>query len=154
VRGGLEDTIFCWGNELTPSGRRMANAWQGQFPSCSGGFVSAEWLQALRHGWQCIGMDGGLVFVPSCGRSGSPLSHAARIARRRGGAEVLSYDPEQPTVRIPRKVIEGGSYLCAANYCRSYRPAARHPRIVDTSTCHIGFRCVVRMKLREKRGET
>jgi formylglycine-generating enzyme len=72
----------------------------------------------------------------------------------RGGAEVLSYDPEQPTVRIPRKVIEGGSYLCAANYCRRYRPAARHPQMVDTSTCHIGLRCVVRMKLREKRGET
>ena len=75
----------------------------------------------------------------------------------RAAARLLSYDPEQATVRIPRKVIEGGSYLYAANYCRRYRPAARHPRMVDSttcSTCHIGFRCVVRIKLREKRGET
>ncbi len=56
----------------------------------------------------------------------------------RGGAEALSYDPTQPEIRIPRKVIKGGSYLCAPNDCRRYRPAARHPQMVDTSTCHIG----------------
>ena len=47
-----------------------------------------------------------------------------------GGAEALSYDPEQPEIRIPRKVIKGGSYLCAPNYCRRYRPAARHPQMI------------------------
>ena len=50
----------------------------------------------------------------------------------------------QPHIRIPRKVIKGGSYLCEPNYCQRYRPAARHPQMIDTSTCHIGFRCVVR----------
>jgi len=50
----------------------------------------------------------------------------------------------QPDVRIPRKVLKGGSYLCAPNYCLRYRPAARSPEMVDTSTCHIGFRCIVR----------
>jgi formylglycine-generating enzyme required for sulfatase activity len=46
--------------------------------------------------------------------------------------------------RRDAKVIKGGSYLCAPNYCRRYRPAARHPQAIDTGTCHIGFRCVIR----------
>ena len=62
----------------------------------------------------------------------------------RGGREDASYDPCQPQIRIPRKVIKGGSHLCAPNYCRRYRPAARHAEPVDTSTSHVGFRCVIR----------
>ena len=46
---------------------------------------------------------------------------------------------------FPRRVLKGGSHLCAANYCQRYRPAARHPETVDTSTSHIGFRCVIRL---------
>src|SRR5258708_40054382 len=55
-----------------------------------------------------------------------------------------SYDPRLANVRIPRKVLKGGSHLCAPNYCRRYRPAARHAEAVDTSTSHLGFRCVIR----------
>ncbi len=62
----------------------------------------------------------------------------------RGGRESDSYDPCQPQVRIPRKVLKGGSHLCAPNYCRRYRPAARHAQPIDTSTSHIGFRCIMR----------
>ena len=62
----------------------------------------------------------------------------------RGGREEGSYDPRQPNIRIPRKVIKGGSHLCAPNYCRRYRPAARHAEAIDTSTSHLGFRCVKR----------
>ena len=62
----------------------------------------------------------------------------------RGGTEAASYDPLQAESRIPRKVLKGGSHLCAPNYCRRYRPAARHPEPVDTSTSHVGFRCVMR----------
>ena len=61
----------------------------------------------------------------------------------RGGREEGSYDPRQPNIRIPRKVLKGGSHLCAPNYCRRYRPAARHAEPVDTSTSHVGFRCVI-----------
>ena len=62
----------------------------------------------------------------------------------RGGREENSYDPCQPAIKIPRKVIKGGSHLCAPNYCRRYRPAARHAQPVDTSTSHVGFRCIIR----------
>jgi formylglycine-generating enzyme len=62
----------------------------------------------------------------------------------RGGPEAASYDPCQPNIQIPRKVLKSGSQLCAPNYRRRYRPAARHAEPVDTSTSHVGFRCVVR----------
>ncbi|MEX2264860.1 MAG: SUMF1/EgtB/PvdO family nonheme iron enzyme, partial [Bryobacteraceae bacterium] len=83
-------------------------------------------------------------------RAGSPAtpgnaccasSHSASKA-----TEEASYDPHQPNIKIPRKVLKGGSHLCAPNYCRRYRPAARFPHPIDTSTCHVGFRCIVREK--------
>ncbi len=63
---------------------------------------------------------------------------------RAAAAKRPAYDPRQPNIKIPRKVIKGGSHLCAPNYCRRYRPAARHAEAIDTSTSHLGFRCVVR----------
>jgi formylglycine-generating enzyme required for sulfatase activity len=60
------------------------------------------------------------------------------------GDRERSYDSRTPDVKIPRKVIKGGSFLCAPNYCRRYRPAARMAHAVDTSTCHVGFRLVLR----------
>jgi formylglycine-generating enzyme required for sulfatase activity len=55
-----------------------------------------------------------------------------------------SYDRGRPGAHIPRRVIKGGSHLCAPSYCLRYRPAARQPEAIDTSTSHIGFRCVIR----------
>ena len=62
----------------------------------------------------------------------------------RGPSLEASFDPAQPQFAIPRKVVKGGSFLCADNYCQRYRPAARRPQMVDTGTSHIGFRTVVR----------
>ncbi|MCK5750408.1 MAG: SUMF1/EgtB/PvdO family nonheme iron enzyme, partial [Oricola sp.] len=55
-----------------------------------------------------------------------------------------SFDPCQSEIRIPRKVLKGGSHLCAPNYCKRYRPAARHAQPIDTSMSHVGFRCIFR----------
>jgi formylglycine-generating enzyme required for sulfatase activity len=78
-------------------------------------------------------------------RHAEEVQRACCIPRNpRGGAEAESVEPGQ-AVRIPRKVLKGGSHLCAPNYCRRYRPAARFPEPIDTSTCHVGFRCVVRV---------
>jgi formylglycine-generating enzyme required for sulfatase activity len=62
----------------------------------------------------------------------------------RGAERDASYDPQETEIKIPRRVMKGGSYLCAPNYCQRYRPAARMAQPVDTSICHLGFRCVVR----------
>ena len=66
------------------------------------------------------------------------------IENPRGAEREQSFDPRTPGVQIPRKVMKGGSYLCAPNYCQRYRPAARMPQPLDTATCHVGFRCIVR----------
>jgi formylglycine-generating enzyme required for sulfatase activity len=63
----------------------------------------------------------------------------------RGAERDQSFDPATPDIKIPRKVMKGGSYLCAPNYCRRYRPAARMAQPIDTSTCHLGFRCILRI---------
>jgi formylglycine-generating enzyme required for sulfatase activity len=67
----------------------------------------------------------------------------------RGGIEAGSYDTCQPQIRIPRKVVKGGSHLCAPNYCRRYRPAGRHPQPADTSMSHV---CAVLNSAIWKRG--
>lgn len=59
----------------------------------------------------------------------------------RGGTKAESLDPLSPGETVGRRVLKGGSHLCAANYCQRYRPAARYPQPVDTTTCHVGFRC-------------
>jgi formylglycine-generating enzyme required for sulfatase activity len=64
-------------------------------------------------------------------------------ANPRGGTPEHSRDPGDPAA-IARKVIKGGSHLCAPNYCRRYRPAARMAHPVDTGTSHLGFRCIIR----------
>ena len=152
ARGGLEDAEFAWGDEFTPGGRHMANTWQGAFPAENtkeDGFartspverLPAERLRPLRHDRQCLGMDDGFLVDAAPGDA----PKACCVPQNpRGGPMRPSYDPRQPEIRIPRKVLKGGSHLCAPNYCRRYRPAARHAEPVDTSTSHVGFRCVVR----------
>ena len=74
----------------------------------------------------------------------TPTSPAACRRTRVGPGIEASYDPSQPQFGIPRKVIKGGSYLCADSYCLRYRPAARRPQMIDTGMSHIGIRCVRR----------
>ena len=152
ARGGLDGAAFAWGDELTPSGRSMANYWQGAFPwqnLCLDGF---ERTSPVGHypanGYGLVDMIGnvwewtGDWYAP---RHPEDRQKACCIPHNPiGGALRDSYDPRQPQIRIARKVLKGGSHLCAANYCRRYRPAARFPQPVDTSTCHVGFRCISR----------
>ena len=77
-------------------------------------------------------------------RTAAPAKACCIPSNPRGASEAESYDPHEPEFRIPRKVVKGGSHLCAPNYCRRYRPAARHAQPIDTSMSHVGSRCIVR----------
>lgn len=152
ARGGLDRAEFAWGAEFTPAGRHMANTWQGAFPNVNhahDGYVhtSPVWVfPPNRYGlYDMIGNVWEWTSDWYAPRHDADVSKACCIPRNpRGGGEAGSYDPCQPEIRIPRKVLKGGSHLCAPNYCRRYRPAARHAEAIDTSTSHVGFRCVVR----------
>lgn len=152
ARGGLDGAEFAWGHELTPEGKFMANTWQGEFP----------WQNLLADGFEGIAPVGsfppnGYGLYDMAGNVWEwttdwyqehgqlPHSCCANL-NPQGGDREQSYDPCVPEIKIPRKVMKGGSFLCAPNYCRRYRPAARMPQPVDTSTCHLGFRCIVRVK--------
>jgi formylglycine-generating enzyme required for sulfatase activity len=152
ARGGLDGAEFAWGDELTPGGRHMANTWQGEFPrqnSNADGFLRTSPVTAFppnRYGVH--DMIGNVWEWTADWYSRQHEADAPKACcipeNPRGGREDGSYDPRTTNVRIPRKVIKGGSHLCAPNYCRRYRPAARHAEPVDTSTSHVGFRCIRR----------
>lgn len=152
ARGSLDDTEFAWGNELAPGGKHRANTWQGEFPwqnLAEDGYVGTSPVgsyPANPHGlFDMIGNIWEWTGDWYTARHAEPATKACCVpSNPRGGARDASFDPAQPHVRIPRKVMKGGSHLCAPNYCQRYRPAARMSQPVDTSTSHLGFRCVVR----------
>jgi sulfatase modifying factor 1 len=144
ARGGLDCAVFAWGNVFAPDGRMMANTWQGQFP------------------WQNLALDG----FESTSPVGSFPPNGYGLYDMTGNVWEWTLDRfvEEPIVAgacpscapvalgpelIERRVIKGGSHLCAPNYCLRYRPAARQAEAVDTSTCHLGFRCIIRGDERE-----
>ncbi len=150
ARGGLEDTEFAWGDEFMPRNRAMANTWHGDFPhQRKPGFRRTSPVTAFPpNGYGIHDMIGNVWEWTSDWFSPKHQADAPKACcipeNPRGGSESDSYDSCQPNIRIPRKVLKGGSHLCAPNYCRRYRPAARHAQPIDTSTSHVGFRCVRR----------
>lgn len=151
ARGGLDGADYAWGDHFSPDGQRLANTWPGPFPrrgapgphrydtSPVGAFPPNPYGLADMIGnvWEWT-VDYWSARHPAgqgCCAAPDP----------RADDPVPSYDPAQPGTRIPRRVLKGGSYLCAPNYCRRYRPAARHPEMEDSATANIGFRCVARV---------
>jgi len=141
ARGGLDGATYTWGEEFAPKGRMMANTWQGEFP----------WQNLLLDRYERTSP------VETYPPNGYGLYDMAGnvwewtddwFESRPGAASRPCCAPELPLANggepFPRKVMKGGSHLCAPNYCLRYRPAARQGEAVDTTTGHIGFRCVIR----------
>lgn len=152
ARGGLDGASFAWGETMRPGGRIMANTWQGTFPyrnTREDGWEATSPVRSFpANGYGLFDMIGNVwewtqdFWAPRHEAEAGKPCCIPRNPRRSSDAH--SYDPAQPAIRIPRRVLKGGSFLCAPNHCRRYRPAARHAEAEDTSTCHVGFRCVIR----------
>ena len=153
ARGGLDGAEFVWGDELTPAGRYLANTWQGEFPwqnDESDGFGGTAPVASYpANGYGLYDMAGNVWqwttdwFIAR--HPGKEPGSCCTLDNPRGPSVNESLDPRQPDIRIPRKVVKGGSFLCAPSYCRRYRPAARHAQMTDTGMSHIGFRCIIRV---------
>ncbi|HTZ54335.1 MAG TPA: formylglycine-generating enzyme family protein [Candidatus Acidoferrum sp.] len=147
ARGGLEKKHFTWGDEMTPGGKIMANTWQGEFPWQNlelDGYARTSPVGTFPpNGYGLYDMAGNVWEWTTDWYAAQPGAVSAKPCCG-GGSIEQSYDPNQPNIRIPRKVVKGGSHLCAPNYCLRFRPAARSPQMTDTSMSHLGFRCVTR----------
>lgn len=137
ARGGRADAEYAWGHEFEPAGRRMANYWQGRFP-----WENTSETQG--GGTTAVGSfppnDFGLYDVIGNVWEWT-TDHFVSGPARAAGASSCCVANRTEIDAVP-KVLKGGSHLCAPNYCRRYRPAARYAQPADTSTSHVGFRCV------------
>jgi formylglycine-generating enzyme required for sulfatase activity len=138
ARGALDGKAFAWGDEERPNNDLMANHWQGEFPWHNTGAKGWRGTSPIglfpANGYGLYDMTGNVWEWTSDDYAGSERADSPCCAPEFPG----------PGAHVPRRVIKGGSHLCAPSYCLRYRPAARQPGAVDTSTSHIGFRCVVR----------
>jgi len=139
ARGGLEGAEYAWGDELAPGGAMLANYWQGLFPLANQLLDGWERTSPVRsfppNGYGLYDMIANVwewTVDDWDARRGETAKPCCTVQKREAGT-------------FARKVLKGGSHLCAPNYCQRYRPAARYPETIDTSTSHIGFRCIIRL---------
>jgi sulfatase modifying factor 1 len=156
ARGGLDGAEYVWGDEFTPGGQHMANTWQGPFPwrnFATDGFTGTSPVGSYPANAYGLSDMAGNVWQwttdwYSASHMVGKMDACCTPRNPRGANAKTSFDSAQPHIRIPRKVVKGGSFLCAPSYCRRYRPAARQPQMLDTATSHLGFRCALRTSLR------
>lgn len=136
-RGGLEQKIYPWGDELTPGGVHLCNVWQGVFPiedTAEDGYAGTCPVDAFPANGYGLNTITGNAWE-WCSDWFHPSFHVAATRVNPAG-------PLEGTARV----MKGGSYLCHRSYCNRYRVAARTSNTPDSATTNIGFRCVRDLK--------
>ena len=146
--GGREGCEFAWGHELHPGGVPVANTFQGDFPHHNSRLDGYERTSPVGvfppNGYGLVDMIGNVWEWTDSWYGSHQMQPTGCCASAQEALRQASIDPSSQHGSVPRKVVKGGSFLCAPSYCRRYRPAARMAQGIDTSTCHMGFRCIVR----------
>lgn len=144
ARAGLVNQPFTWGSEPVDKGKPKANTWQGHFPdhnTATDGYARVAPVKSFAsNAYGLFDMAGNVwEWCADWYRSDYYTQVAAKTLHNPTGP-ANSYDPDEPTV--PKRVVRGGSFLCHASYCASYRVSARMKTSPDTGLEHTGFRCV------------
>lgn len=144
ARGGLDGEPFTWGSTPETPGEHRANFWHGDFPwRALPGYGSTAPVGSFPpNGYGLFDMAGNTWEWTSDWFRGHQETTCCAPENPRGGSEAESINPSEQ-FSVPRKVVKGGSFLCADSYCLRYRPAARRPQMIDTGMSHIGFRCAL-----------
>lgn len=147
AQGGLKGKRYPWGDEFQPGGKFMANTWTGEFPcknTAADGYTGTSPVKSFPPN-----SYGLYDIVGNVWQWCSDVYRADAYAETTGTG--CCYNPKGPSAAynpvrdVPdslEHVTKGGSFLCSPSYCESYRPSARRGVPPDTSTAHIGFRCV------------
>jgi sulfatase modifying factor 1 len=144
ARGGLERKKFPWGDVATPSGKFMANTWQGEFPyqnTGEDGYIGTAPVKSFpSNGYKLYDMVGNVwQWCSDWYRPDTYVQRANEHTCHNPNGPTKSWSPINPLQE--ERVTKGGSFLCHISYCESYRPSARRGTPPDTSMSHIGFRC-------------
>jgi formylglycine-generating enzyme required for sulfatase activity len=139
-RAGREPTTYAWGEEFMPRGKAMANTWGGSFPWQNLESPGRDRTTAVgrfpANAWGLVDMIGNVWEWTSTPWTDNHAEH--------GSVPHSCCAPDHLLREDERRVMKGGSHLCAASYCLRYRPPARQGQSVRSSTSHLGFRCVIR----------
>lgn len=134
ARGGLVGKEYAWGDELKPGGKPLANWWQGTFPTrnlLEDGFLTRAPVKSFpANGYGVYDLTGNVW--EWCADNYADDTYQKRTEKR---------DPQGPALGEER-VIRGGSFLCAENFCSNYRVAGRSRATPDSGLSNLGFRCV------------
>lgn len=145
ARGGLDEKVFSWGEELNPQGKFMANYFQGSFPNKNTAEDGFEGLAPVKsfppNNYGLYDMIGNVWELCSDWFAmGEQLSNKANVIVANPKGPSSSYDPNEPGIQ--KHVSKGGSFLCSEQYCSNYKPSGRQATAFDTGMNHTGFRCV------------
>lgn len=144
AKGGKTDQRYAWGSELNPKGKYMANTFQGTFPHGNegrDGYMGTSPVKSFP-----ANQFGLYDIIGNVWEMTDDWFDAIKFERIAGNAPLLDsgmnqcYNPSNPYAQ--ERVIKGGSFLCADNYCVNYRPTARQGQAYDSGSSNVGFRCV------------
>lgn len=145
ARGGLSGKLYPWGNDFQPNGKWMANTYQGHFPDhdiAADGYAGIAPVKSYPpNGYGLYDMSGNVwEWCRDWYRANYYRTLASKgVAHNPQGPDV-SFDSEEPGAK--KRVQRGGSFLCTDQYCTRYMIGTRGKGEINTSSNHLGFRCV------------